>query len=575
MAKIVEKNQPCLDQVDCRSTNARQVYEDGGSYCFSCTRLVTAAQAAKMESGELDTPKKATPSPTRAPIDTQKVLGEIRGLHSKSLQDRKVSKEVCEHYGVKVSFNSDGEIVSHYYPYGDSYKRRKLPKMFSWVGPMQDTLFGMERFNPGGKRIVICEGEIDTLVVAEATYQRYNKFYPVVGMSSAVMIKSLIEAREYLRQFDEVVLCLDQDKAGQEATMAAIKIIGIDKVKIVKLPTKDAGETMLLDDGAKLLMQAIYDAAPFIPSGFITKDELWDRMRKRKLTPCIPYPPCMAGVNSKLKGMRAGEITLFISGTGSGKSTLLREDIIHLIDFVPPPPFMIDDELIFQPVPKIGVISLEESPEETAEKLAGMMLSRNPAHEEISEEDIKPAFDKLFGEDRIVLLDHQGSMGDQSVIDKLEYMCLIGCTHIFIDHLTILVSEGVEQLRGNEAQDKIMNDLLRLVKKYPVWIGLVSHLRKAQNGGSPFEEGHLPSMDDIKGSGSVKQISMDIISFARDMSNDDEVVRNTVLMRILKARTTGDTGPVPGATYDLKTGRLTASLATTVEANKEQFTRLE
>ena len=58
-------------------------------------------------------------------------------------------------------------------------------------------------------------------------------------MSSATMTKALLENRDWIRTFNEVVLCLDNDEAGQKATEEAIKVIGIDKVKIAKLPCKD------------------------------------------------------------------------------------------------------------------------------------------------------------------------------------------------------------------------------------------------------------------------------------------------------------------------------------------------
>jgi twinkle protein len=101
-----------------------------------------------------------------------------------------------------------------------------------------------------------------------------------------------------------------------------------------------------------------------------------------------------------------------------------------------------------------------------------------------------------------------------------------------------------------------MNDLLRLVKKHNVWIGLISHLRKTDNKGKSFEEGKLPSMDDIRGSGSIKQISMDIIAFARDVSTENEEERNTIQTKVLKCRYTGLTGPSGSLYYDYNTGRL-------------------
>ena len=101
-----------------------------------------------------------------------------------------------------------------------------------------------------------------------------------------------------------------------------------------------------------------------------------------------------------------------------------------------------------------------------------------------------------------------------------------------------------------------MNDLLRVAKTHNVWIGLASHLRKMQQSGKSFEDGVLPTLDDVRGSGSIKQISMDIIAFARDIVSDDEVARNTIDMRVLKCRYTGLTGNAGSTKYDYETGRL-------------------
>ena len=79
---------------------------------------------------------------------------------------------------------------------------------------------------------------------------------------------------------------------------------------------------------------------------------------------------------------------------------------------------------------------------------------------------------------------------------------------------------------------------------------------EAPAGGTAFEEGKLPSLDDIKGSGSIKQISHDIVSFARNSTATNDKERNTIKMMILKSRFTGLTGIVNGACYDYDTGRL-------------------
>jgi twinkle protein len=511
---------------------------DGGGFCFSCQEYFTPKEIA---AGEI---KKAPPKAPAPPHKNKKLSPEeVLEFPMRGFKDRAITKEVCEFFGVRVSYDSAGNIEKHYYPYrnNEAFKERICEtKEFFWVGKVGG-LFGQDKFSGGGKRLVITEGEVDALSVAQASLDNYGKIYPVVSIPSATMLKYLLEAREWVRSFKEVVLCFDEDEAGRKAVKEAVKIVGYDKAKVTKLPFKDAN-VVLTTSGYKSLMFSIYDATPYVPSGIMTKDALWAALENYNNIPSVPFPPCLDGVNTKVKGMRGGEITLFVSGTGSGKSTVLREICEHIISTT--------DE-------KIGIISLEESPAETARKLAGMAINRNPANEEIPIEDLKVGFDRMFGDDRIIVLDHQGSINDGSIIDQLEYMALAGCTKLLVDHITILVSEGAGDLRGLEAQDKVMNDLLRLVKRHPqTWLGLVSHLRKTPSGGKSFEEGALPTLDDIRGSGSIKQISFDIIAFARNMSHKDERKRNQIRMAVLKSRYTGLTGPCDGAEYNQETGRL-------------------
>ena len=274
-------------------------------------------------------------------------------------------------------------------------------------------------------------------------------------------------------------------------------------------------------------------------------ESVWEQFKARQSVESIPYPPCLGGLNEKLKGIRQGEITLFTSGTGSGKSTVIKEIVLDLLEKT-------DD--------RVGLISLEESIGDTAEKFISMALNRSLSDPPpLSDDALREGFEKVFSDERLVLLDHQGSVGDSSLIDKIEYMALMGCKYLVLDHITIAVSEGSEGLSGNEAVDKVMSDLLKIVKRHNIWLGLISHLRKATGGGQSFEEGKLASIDDIKGSGSIKQISFDIIAFARNLVAEEEAERNTIRFRVLKSRFTGLTGDAGSATYDVQSTRLKQS----------------
>lgn len=516
----------------CGSSDANHVYEDGHTHCFSCNATVF--------------PKTQTESKPVMQDASYTTMGDINECRSFPITSRGISQEVVEFFGVKMGFSADGKPESHYYPYTRdgrtvAYKERKLPKEFRVHGDFKEIeLFGQGLFS-GGRTLVICEGEIDVLSVAQAFKDYKNgTIYPVVGLASASDTTAVLRNRDWINTFDSVILMLDNDDAGKQATDKIAKMIKAGKARVARLPEKDANET-LVKHGSNTLMRAIWDAQEWSPAGIVTGEAIWEQFMARQEVESVPYPKCLSGLNEKLGGMRYGEITLFTSGTGSGKSTVIKEIILDLLETT-------ED--------RIGLISLEESVGDTAEKFISMALKRPIADPPpLSEEELKAGFDKVFADERLVLLDHQGSVGDDSLIDKIEYMCLMGCKYLVLDHITIAVSEGSEGLSGNEAIDKIMSDLLKVVKRHNVWLGLISHLRKAM-GGKSFEEGNLASIDDIKGSGSIKQISFDIIAFARNLVAEDEAERNTVKFRVLKSRFTGRTGDAGAAVYDPKTTRL-------------------
>lgn len=514
----------------CDSSDAFTIYEDG-AFCFSCNY-----STKKVESMTTN---------ARVPVSNNSI-DAIMDLNSFAIASRGLSKQVVDHYGVKMAVNQDGGPGSHYYPYTKdgvtvAYKERQLPKSFFTHGDFKQTeLFGQAQAT-GGKMLVITEGELDALSVQEAYFQKYSRFYPVVSIPSASGTKVLLEQIEFVRSFETVVLLFDNDEAGQKAVDTAAKIIGAGRCKVGKLSGKDPNEALLAGYD---IVSAIWNAQTWSPAGIVVGEPIWEQFKERQEVESIPYPECLSGLNEKLKGIRHGEITLFTSGTGSGKSTVIKEIAL---------------DLLAKTEDKIGLISLEESVGDTAEKFIGMALRRNGADlKSMSDSELRAGFDQVFGDERLVLLDHQGSCADSSLLDKIEYMALMGCKYLVLDHITIAVSEGSEGLSGNEAVDKLMSDLLKIVKKHNVWLGLISHLRKAPGGSKSFEEGSLASIDDIKGSGSIKQISFDIIAFARNLVSDDDSERNTIHFRVLKSRFTGLTGNAGAATYNINSGRLTA-----------------
>ncbi len=516
----------------CGSSDANAVYSDGSAYCFSC-RKNTAV-------GTEDTEVEFNV------VQSQLTLDEIQQLPIDTF--RGISKKVLYNAGVKIEYDDKRNITSHYYPITvnkkiKAYKKRIVAtKDFRVVGKAEVP----ELFNQvnSGKRknLVITEGEIDCLSILEMLTKAKAQFDVVSIVNGAQSARRNIASNlDFVNKYEKVFIAFDNDEHGIEAAKDVAHIIKPGKAHIVNSIHKDANEALskdLIDE----YLQDIWGAKVYKPDAFITGEKIWQAFKERSEIKSVAYPDCLKGLNDKLFGMRLGEITLFTSGTGSGKSTVVKETILNLLE---------------KTEDKIGLISLEESIGDTATKLIGMSIMKNirmPG--DVTDEEARKGYEKVFGDERLILLDHQGSVADSSLLDRIEYLAALGCNYLILDHITIAVSEGVDGATGNEAVDKVMSSLLKIVKRYNIHLTLISHLRKSSGEGKSFEEGVMPNLDSIKGSGSIKQISFDIIGFARNMMAAEKSDRNIVKFAVLKSRFSGDTGMCGQANYNVDTGRL-------------------
>jgi len=522
-------------------------------------------------------------------IDFNDIISTLRDIEELPIRGsrlRNIQKNIYDFYGVHSTVNEDGDPDHRYYPWTRDGKvvayKQKVDKKVNEEGEVTqkkqfymhgDTqvmnrkdcdLFGQHLFEAGGRMLVITEGEDDAAALQQAYDKKYNgRRFPVVSLYNSKSDQVFINNLEWVMSFEKIVLWPDRDEhgAGLDTMQRYAKAIGIKAHIVGCTKYKDANDAWKAE-GAEYCVSQIYNAQGYTPAGFVKGEELWTRFKERKNVKSQPYPDCLSEINNKLTGMRAGEIVLFTSGTGAGKSTVTKEVMINISK---------------NKENKLGIVSLEEDVGETVEKFIEMQMRVNfqELGTDVSEEQQREAFDELFASERVIILDHQGSVGDASLIDKLRALCAMGCTHIVLDHITIAVSEGNEGFTGNEAVDKMMSDLLKLVKQFPVWLGVISHLRKTGAGGKSFEEGHMASMDDIKGSGSIKQISFDIIAFSRNMIAEDDREKNTIHFRVLKARFTGKTGDAGAAYYDGKTRRLKQAATTSASRADEMFKSIE
>lgn len=531
-SKFIKHRLPCTA---CNSSDAVSVNEDGSAKCFSCnTWYVKYDQNIIGDKVENKT-------------NDSNPLNAHGGVFA-PLTDRSIKKETAQKYGVKVVYGSDGALAQHIYPYhiNNEIVANKIryirDKKFSVTGSFTGTgLFGQNEFKEGGKYITLVEGEADAMAAYELLGEKWAVVSIKRGASSAV--KDVKESIEYLESFDNIMICFDKDKAGEEASKQVASIIKPGKARIITLPNgyKDAND-MLRQGKFQEFTRAWWDAKVYTPSGIIRVSEKEHDFFNREKLDSVPYP--YEGLNKKLEGLRQRELLTVCGGTGLGKSSFTRE---------------IEHWLVEKTKDNVGVIALEESWQRTVDGIlsieADARLYVDSVRDQFDQETLKGMYRKVFGDDRVFVHAHFGTNDIDDIFSKLRYL-IVGCDckWVVVDHLHMLVSATSE---GDErrAIDNIMTRLRSMVEETGAGIILVSHLRRI-SGDKGHENGVTVSLSHLRGSNSIAQLSDCVIALERNQQAEDDLESRTTKLRILKSRYTGDVGLATSLIYDPVTGRM-------------------
>jgi twinkle protein len=521
---FVRTHQPCPD---CGSSDALSINDDGSTRCFSCDTFTPSKDSSMTVSAPV------APSKPPAALPADSYIGAIH--------NRRISMSAAEKYG--VTQDDKGTL---YFPYADkdgvviAYKKHPLDKNILTYGAWQEAepLFGMSKFNKGcAKSVMVTEGEADCL----AAYQMNGHKWPVVSIrgGAASAAKDFKAAYEWLDSFDTIVVCFDNDEAGKAAAKKVCDVFG-SKIKLMKLEDgfKDACD-YLKENKTTQFMQRYWQAEQHVPDGIIPGSTLWDLVSAPMAPADCLYP--WEGLNKLTYGIRKGEMITLTAGSGLGKSQLLREITYHVLKNT-------EDN--------IGLLFLEESVKKTA--LSLMSIAANtPLHlpdNDATDETRQAAFADTLGTGRIFLFDHFGSTSVDNIINRVRYMAkALNCKYVVVDHISIIVSA---QESGDErrAIDEIMTKLRMLVQETGIALFAVSHLKRPDGKG--HEEGAATSLAQLRGSGSIAQLSDMVIGAERNGQADDPIERNTTYVRVLKNRFSGQTGPACALVYSKETGRM-------------------
>ncbi len=546
MGEIIRHEQcpACAEKGGDRGADNLGVYPDG-THCFAC------GYNSFNDTGS---------GTTNAKVSDDEVTWRPQQGRHEPLEDRGISQAICRLYdylttevkGVELRIanyrDSEGRLVAQ--------KIRGPNKAFLCKGDMRKAgLYGEHLWKIGGRRLIITEGEVDCLAIAQVLGGKW----PVVSVpnGAAGAVAAIKKSYDFVNSYESVLLAFDMDEAGEAASVAVSEMLTPGKAKLVHLPRKDAG-AMLANGESRILSTALWEAREYCPPGILSAAEVFARPKvKRKV-----YPFPWEEANRKLYGQAEGTMIMIVSGTGMGKSSFTRA-LAH--------DHLGNDH-------KVGMIMMEESPIETLHELmsfeSGMNINQIMTARWLNEElrrqhkaqihfDVPDTLSdevyaemkaKILEKDQLYLYDTDGQ--HKNIVSRVEYMAqALGCKVIILDHISLVIATmGVE---GSERQgiDHLLAELRGIVDRTGIVLIVVCQLRKTN--GVAYEEGGRVSLQDLRGSGMLSMVPNSVLAVERDQQHPDERQRNTILLRSLKHRLSGFTGPVMALHWDQTTHQYT------------------
>ncbi len=535
----------------CDSSDAVTLYPAGDAFCFSCETF--------FPEGKYDAPDDCPFDPDPPPEKSN--LGTITSGVAMDVPKRGLAKATLEYYGVKIGYDTgSGEVSALHFPVfregqlsGWKIKDLKTKSYTADGNTKQPQLFGQDRAGAGGKLLIITEGEEDCMS-AYQLLQSVGKNYKVVSLPNGANTAAVKNNLEWLENFETIILNLDNDEKGKEAAKEIAKTLTPGKCKMMDLPAnaKDTNQFMLNNGTGEEYLRRLNNAKEWRPDGIVmaSLENIFKTLEKgQESGPSIPYP--WSGLNQLLYGIRDKELVTWTAGTGIGKSAVMRE---------------IEHHLLQNTQDTIGVLALEESVDRS---MWGVIAVEANLPLAIREEQIKhgitdvreaPARDWIIESgmaDRMIFLDHFGMTGENDLMSTVRFMIKgLGCKHIVLDHLSIVVS-GMD-VREDERKtiDRIMTQLRQLTEETKASLHLVAHLRRVE-GGRSHEQGMEVGLSHLRGSQAIAQLSDAVVAMERNQQADDPREANLTRLRVLKNRYAGMTGLATNLAYDRDTGRLT------------------
>lgn len=527
-------------------------------------------------------------------VQTQKeqteTVKDVLSFPFMDLPDRKIRKETCERFGVRVglspedgkticavyfpSLNQKGKIVG--YMRADLTKNKEDKGYWTAVGSVtiSNKLFGQdvaESIQRKRNNLVITEGPWDMLSVAQAQvdsvantkYKGMEPFVVSIPLGTKNAVEAVYHNKQFVLGYDALTIFFDDDFCtpgdtlkgvvkGHEARDAVAGALIDSDIDIYTIQTqdgfKDASDYVQADMSAELARLVQFERKPFTADKIISAKDIdfEEFISPRPEGILIKEFPKL---NEKLHGFRTHEANLLLAPSSVGKSTVSAIFAGNFIDAGE----------------RVGAIYLEEQKNETLGRMVARNLHVNYLRFKdnplsvASKEDIKAAYDNIVKDDKLFIVDHFGSLTLDALVEKIKYLhFVVGCRYIILDHLGLIMSKD-KAVDERKALDYAMTELASFAAANDVCLIMVCHINRSlaeQFKPPKGEDAEKPywvkvTKESARGSAALEQLSFAILGLEPEINPDRTRGRTRIV--VLKNRIWSSLGEADVFTLDNET----------------------
>lgn len=493
------------------------------------------------------------------------------------MASRGISKETVDYLDIRS--DGEGNMVYNYYDTNDvltnvKYRpARKVRKGTNkcWAQKGADTtplLYNINRINTS-EHLVICEGEMDNAALIESGI--HNAVSVPFGAGNFTWIQ---ENWDWLEQFDNIIICSDNDEPGIKMQKECVYRLGSWRTKVVDIPQTVTSQFTGRKVAVKDINEVLY---------YCGKEAVVNLIANAKDTP-VPSLIDFADVKeidlSDIEGITVGindidkdimrlfysSLTILSGTPGSGKTSFLCQLAAQSID-QDKPVWMFSREM-----PDWLTKNWIEYILAGNRHITQFQSNSGAAYWKVNE-DAKLEISRHYREQLMIYRD-QFSNKLQDLQTSMEDSARKYGSKLFIIDNLMTVDLDATSESMNEKQTEFVQWLIQFAMKYNVATVLVCHPRKLQPGVTNV------GMYDISGTSNIINLAHRAFGLKRVTKSEKEGVRKLdnsgwkvqpvkydVRFEIIKDRLRGKSNLEVGLYYDVPSRRF----FTTPEEYEHQY----